>query len=305
MKITFIHTNKAFLPEMDAYRHFFSTCGVETSTGNYDHIAVKPDVEWHFMGMHRRRKWKDTLVIHEYASASVPPFRVIKDQLKRWTNSTPGFRLFLNRYVQQQLGFNDNVPFGFRDMGLAAGTIGLPPGDIEKHYDFIYTGSVSADMQMGRLLQLFAGGPLQQHTLLLLAREYESLAVQYSRWPNIIFKGPVPQAEVRNWLQQAQFCINYKPVIEPHSHQTSTKLLEYLAAGIPVITTDSPWVRQFQQNYGGSFFYLEEDLSNFTWEHIRGFPYSFPDLSEWSWDNQIRRSGVLEFLQSKYPGISF
>ena len=304
MKITFVHTNKAFLPEIDAYRDFFSTYGVETNTGNYESIAIKPDVEWHFMGTHRRRKWTDTLVIHEYASASMPPFRKIKDQLKRWGNCTPGFRLFLNRYVQQQLGFNDKVPFGFRDMGLPAGTI-TAPAAVKKQFDFIYAGSVSADMQMNNLLQLFAGGALQQHTLLVLAREYQELATQFSRWPNIIFKGPVPQAEVRYWLQQAQFGINYKPVIEPHSHQTSTKLLEYLAADVPVITTDSPWVRHFQQTYGGSFFYLNEDLSNFTWEKVQGFSYAFPDLSEWTWDKQIRHSGVLEFLQSKYPGISF
>jgi hypothetical protein len=96
MKITFIHTNKAFLPEIGAYRDFFSTFGVDTATGSYDDPGARPDVEWHFMGTRRRRLWKNTLVIHEYASASVPPLRGIKDLLKRWYNATPDYRLFLN-----------------------------------------------------------------------------------------------------------------------------------------------------------------------------------------------------------------
>ncbi len=175
----------------------------------------------------------------------------------------------------------------------------------KKQYDFIYTGSVSADMQMEKLLRVFATGALRQHSLLLLSREYGQLARKFSPYTNIIFRGPVPQAEVNSYLQQARFCINYKPVVEPHSHQTSTKFIEYLAAGIPVITTDSPWVRDFRQQYGGSFFFLEEDLSNFTWENVQGFAYSSPGLSEWAWEKQIRRSGVLEFLESKIAGISF
>jgi hypothetical protein len=46
---------------------------------------------------------------------------------------------------------------------------------------------------------------------------------------------------------------------------------------------------------------LKDDLTNFTWDNINQFDYAFPDLSELTWENQIKRSGVLEFLSAKFP----
>jgi hypothetical protein len=64
-------------------------------------------------------------------------------------------------------------------------------------------------------------------------------------------------------------------------------------------------VRSFQNNYGGNYFYLQSNLKNFTWENVNSFPYAQPDLSSWTYEKQILKSGVLEFLKSKYPGIKF
>ena len=64
-------------------------------------------------------------------------------------------------------------------------------------------------------------------------------------------------------------------------------------------------MEQFEKNVGGRYFYLDNDLQNFTWETISAFNYDFPDLSEWTWDKQIRQSGVLEFLQSIFPELEF
>ena len=40
------------------------------------------DVEWYFMGTQVRRR-KNAVVIHEYASASVPPFAAFKSVVKK------------------------------------------------------------------------------------------------------------------------------------------------------------------------------------------------------------------------------
>jgi hypothetical protein len=92
---------------------------------------------------------------------------------------------------------------------------------------------------------------------------------------------------------------------EPFNRQTSVKFLEYAALGLPVVTTRYPWMEQFQQQYGGDYFYLEADWSNFTWDHVTGFNYSAPDLHTWTWDHQIRNCGVLTFLQASFPELSF
>ena len=74
MTIAFVHSHRALLPELDAYKTFFENRGVHTviidaaDTGKTDAA-----VEWHFMGTHRKKN-PSALTIHEYGSASVPPF---------------------------------------------------------------------------------------------------------------------------------------------------------------------------------------------------------------------------------------
>jgi hypothetical protein len=297
MLIAFTHQFKAFLPEIAVYRQFFEQYGIETIEVKPDRLAsIRPDVEWRIMGA-QFKKGRAPVLIHEYASGSLPPWRKTKDFIKSKFTVKPDFRLFLNKYVQEQFSFNDNVAYGFRDMGInRQRTAGAA---VEKIYDFIYTGSVSRDMKIEKLLDCFSQPGLKNKSLLILSKNYQDLQNRYSGCSNIIFKGPVAQDEVSSYISRASFAINYKPVIAPHSHQTSTKMLEYAACEIPIITTDFAWVRRFQQQYGGKYFYLSNDLSNLDWEKIKEFQYAFPDLSEWTWEKQIRNSGVLEFLEQR------
>ena len=301
MLIAFTHPFKAFLPEIDAYRQFFERYGIETTLARPEKVdALQPEVEWRLMGLHFRKS-KAPALIHEYASASLPPWRNAKDFIKRRMNIIPGYRLFLNEYVRERLHFQDDVPYGFRDMGIYE----QPAGTENKIYDFIYVGSVSSDMQIEKLLDRFKEYSLENKQLLMLCKDYEALQNKYSGFTNVIFKGPVAQAEVNNYIKKSRFAINYKPDIAPHNEQTSTKLLEYAACGIPVITTDFAWMRKFQQQYGGKYFYLDKDLSNFDWQRVNEFQYAFPDLKDWTWEKQIRRSGVLQYLQGKFGDLGF
>src|SRR5689334_1088368 len=100
MLIAFTHTFKAFLPEIEAYRLFFERYGIETVEVRPDQVEkLQPEVEWRFMGLHLNRS-KAPALIHEYASASLPPWRLAKDFIKGRFNILPGYRLFLNDYVQ-------------------------------------------------------------------------------------------------------------------------------------------------------------------------------------------------------------
>jgi glycosyltransferase involved in cell wall biosynthesis len=302
MTIVFVHPHKAFLPEIDAYINFFSSYNIKTIVAKPEEASkINVEVEWHFMGTDRTKKKEAVIRIHEYASASLPPFRKIKDFIKKSFSTKPDFRLFLNAYVAQQFNFNDRVPFGFRDMGVRISN--NIPRAIK--YDFIYCGSVSRDMHFDKLLRCFTKSSLSDKTLLVLSKNYQQYAGRYKSFSNIIFEGPVNKEDVAGYICSAGFAINYKPNIAPHNHQTSTKLLEYAACNIPIITTDFPWMRHFEKIYGGSYFYLKPDFSNFTWENINKYQYASPNLESWAWENQIRKSGVIEFLRSKFPEIPF
>ena len=304
MTIAFVHSHRSFLPELDAYSNFFSAYGIQTTTIRPNEMAGSgADLFWHFMGTDSSHAKKDVVTIHEYASASVPPFRKWKNLTKRFLSPKPGFRIFLNQYVKQTLGFTDDVPFGFRDMGIYPRI----PGSThpEKAFDFIYTGSLAPQRNIASMLKVFTKPEWKDHSLLVLGRDYDVLSRRYHSNKNIQFKGPVPYSSIDEWLGKARFAINFIPDKEPFNKQSATKFLEYANMNIPIISSDYDWIKKFQQQYGGAYFFLRKDLSNFTWENVNGYAYGFPDLSEWSWEKQIRKSGVLGFIQGKFPELVF
>jgi glycosyltransferase involved in cell wall biosynthesis len=303
MKIAFIHPKRAFLPELDAYQSFFHSKNIQTVVCKYgEESASGADVYWYIMGIYPGAAGGKR-IIHEYISASVPPFRRQKDFLKSRLNPRPHFRLYLNEYVQGEISHRDEIPFGYRDMGISDDFSPNPAA--EKKYDFIYAGSLAPERNPETLLRVFQQGALKNRTILLLAREYERLARGFSSCNNIIFRGPVSRQEIPGYLSQARFAINFIPDREPFNAQTSTKFLEYAAMHIPIISTRYFWLSQFQERYGGEYFFLKDDLSNLSWGRINSFQYKFPDMRSWHWEQQIRACGVLEYLQDAFPEISF
>jgi glycosyltransferase involved in cell wall biosynthesis len=300
MLIAFVHNGKTFLPALEAYIEFFSKYNIDLVDCTLKELpGLHAQVEWHFMGVDTRKKIK-TIKVHDYLSASTPPLAGFKNTLKLRFNAKPDFRLFLNKYVHSCFPFDDNVPFGYRDMGVRT--------NFPRHYtegsvkfDFIYVGEMRT-RQLQQLIKCFTTR-LRDRTILFLSKDYADLQQRLKDYSNIHFSGPVPLSEVAKYIFASKFAINYIPDREPFNQQTSTKFLEYAACGIPIVTTRYEWILRFQEEYGGTYFYLNDDLSNFSWEAVNAFGYSFPDLTTWSWESQIRNSGVLNFLSSKFPDI--
>jgi hypothetical protein len=174
----------------------------------------------------------------------------------------------------------------------------------EKEFDFIYMGNLHKTRRLPRLFNLFTTGPLRNHSLLVLGKDYQSLQSTLQPYHNIVFEGPVSPFNVGHFLQRCRFGINYMPDEAPFNQQTSTKVLEYAAHGLPVISTSYAWIRQFENTYGARFFYMEKDFSNCTWEDINRFDYRLPELNDFTLEKQLQRSGVLNFLKDKFPNSS-
>lgn len=303
MTVAFIRNGNALLPEIEAYISFFNKypdvkTEVVTPENRTDRFY---ELEWHFMGTHLKRS-KNALIVHEYASTSVPPFSRLKNTFKRRLNCTPDYRIFYDEFVRDQLGFNDQIAYGFRGHGVYPSSV-VPSAFEEKRFDFVYVGSTDKIRKLDHLWDCFAGGALKDRSLLVLSKNYEQLRGELSAFPNIHFAGPVPYREVYGYIKQCRYGINLIPDVYPFNHQVSAKFLDYAACGIPIISSKYFWIQKFERQYGGSYFYLKEDLSNLKWDNINSFNFKSPDLSEWTWEKQIERSGIQGFLHEKFPDI--
>ena len=295
-KIALIHPGNAYLPELEAYRDYFSNAGFDVeilrhpSTKDLQNFAV----EWHLLGVDRSPNVPGRLKIHEYISLSIPPFAKWKNRLKRWVNVPPDLRIFHNEAVRSGFGFQDETLALYRGAGVGAHFFENFP--IEKKYDFVYHGAMNKSRRMHFLLEKFARR-FTQYTLLLIGEAPEKLRRRFQNHKSIHFAGRVPYREMPKYLAQAHFGLNYIPDVYPYNLQPSLKLLEYCALGLPVVTTDYAWLRTFEESRGGRFFKIRPDWSNFQPDLMENFDFKTPNVADLQWEDVIARSGILEFIE--------
>lgn len=296
-RIAFIHPGRAYLPELEAYQHYFAKAGFRVDVFRKSNVPNLRDyaVEWHLLGLDRVPTVSGRLKIHEYISLSLPPFAKWKNRVKTWANARPDLRIFHNEAVQQGFKFKDNVPTLYRDAGVGAHFFETFP--VEKKYDFVYHGAMDQTRRLESLLEKFASR-FQRYSLLLIGEAPTYLLRKFQKLKNIHFAGPVPYQEIPDHLVQARFGLNYIPDIYPYNLQPSLKLLEYCALGLPVVTTDYAWVNEFARSRGGSFFKIKSDWSNFQPGLIENFVFQTPDVKDLQWEKVLNRAEILKFIES-------
>jgi hypothetical protein len=134
-------------------------------------------------------------------------------------------------------------------------------------------------------------------TLLLVGDVPDALRTQLPASVTCI--GRVPHADVPHQLRRARFGLNLVSNIEPYNQQTSTKLLEYCAVGLPVVSNDYAWVRYFAAHYQGNFHLLRDDPM--SWQHsfgeaLEAYPYVVPDVRELAWNKLLAKLTIWQHL---------
>lgn len=295
MKIAILDSQKAYLPEIDAYIEYLNKKGIETDRiTNQDLDNLNQfDVLWRFSGIDLSRN-KELCVVHEYNSLSIGSLRFVKDTLKKHLNTRPSGRVFLNSEVRKSFNFKDGVPSINRDMGISKNFF---IHNDEKEYDFVYVGTMDQSRQLENILQAFRSNIIDKK-ILMVGRPNDELYKTFKNNENIIFTGSVAYEEVPKLASKAVYGVNYIPDIYPYNEQTSTKLLEYCALGLKVITTNYKWVNQFEQNTNSNFFKLNKDLSNFTNENLDCFNFNIPNVEQYEWENLLDEIQLLQFIES-------
>lgn len=298
MKLLFVRKPHVYLPEVTAYKAYLAANHSDVqafeSTDLDEYDPNDYDVVWHFMG--RDIKGEGRYVVHEYNSLSTQPLATLKNQVKRLTNARPDKRIFLNDIVHEAFGFHDNVPKHFRDMGVDQIFFETNRSSAPE-YDFVYAGGLNRGPIIKRFLDYFALN-MRDTTLLLVGDASQALQQRYSKASNITFKGRVPYLDIPSNIANARFGLNIMPNIRPFNIQTATKVLEYCAVGLPVVTTNYKWIQNFENTRDANFFKLDNDMSNLSKTALEQHDFRTPNISNLSWDHIIGQSGIFDFLKT-------
>lgn len=257
MLIHFVHLGDAYLPELQAYVAFLQATGHQAQV--HHQIASLPSdatVLWWMCGQvgpELAQRYPSAFQIHEYASASVPPLARLKDRVKRWQQAVPDYRIYQNQWVRERMGFDDALPYELRDMGVSPAFFAPPTVATEAEFDFVYLGEMR---RLRHFLPVFDALAQTGRSVLLIGQLSDALRQRLPRQLNVSVTGRVPHEQIPMLLRRARYGLNLVPDQQPYTEQTSTKLLEYCAAGLQVVSTNYPWVRQFEQRYDARFAYL-------------------------------------------------
>lgn len=297
-KILFIRRPHVYLPEIAAYKSYLAKhhplvkTFESTNLDKFDPMDY--DVVWHFMG--QDMKGDGRYVVHEYNSLSTPPFVFLKNQVKKLINIKPDKRIFLNKTVFDVFSFKDDTPHCLRDMGVDEDFFQTKPAACPS-YDFIYAGGLNRGDIIIQTLEHFANN-MSDASIVLVGDAPKPLKARFKGNKNIIFKGRVPYSEVPILMSNARYGLNIMPDIKPFNIQTATKVLEYAAIGLPIVTTSYKWINDFEANNKSAFFKIKPDLSNLSLKELDEFTFITPNIEELSWDNIIKKSNIFSFLEN-------
>jgi hypothetical protein len=251
MEIHFVRGGPSYLPELAAYsEHLASTGHQAVMHETHESVPADAHVVWWVCGrvpQHAAGRLARAFHVHEYASASVPPLAWWKDRVKRWTHPRPHHRVFQSEWVRRRLGFGNTTAFSLRDMGVPRAFLhARAPANPE--FDLVYAGATSRLAQFEPSLRELDAAGL---TLLVIGSVDPGLIGVLAELRNVHCIGSVPQSEVAPQMLRARAGLNLMPGRLPFTQQTSTKVLEYLAVGIPVVSNDYAWIRRASQEYPG------------------------------------------------------
>jgi glycosyltransferase involved in cell wall biosynthesis len=294
-KILFERSVNAYLPEIDAYIEYFNKISEYQAIDSLTLSDISYndfDLIWKFMGSDYQKI--DIPVVHEYASLSLGKLGKIKNFIKKNLNTKPSLRVFLNEEVKKEFGFNDNLPFVYRDMGIKE--CFFYPENEDKQYDFVYLGVISSERKIDFMLRNLIEKCKDMKSIILIGSPEDKIYSEFKSYRNITFVGRLDQKDIPEVASKAVYGINYIPNEYPYHLQTSTKLLEYLAMGLKIVTTGYYWVDKFERDTNMKFYKINPDLSNIM--QCDNYEYVNQSVVQYKWDEVLSKSGILDKVNS-------
>ena len=154
--------------------------------------------------------------------------------------------------------------------------MGVPPEFLQAQphaapdHDLVYLGEMSRLQGMLPVLRAIEQAGLR---LLLVGEPSAALQRAIGGLQGVHWTGRIAQSEVPAQLLRARAGLNLMPERLPLTMQTSTKVLEYLAVGLPVLSNDYAWARQAAARHAGRIALVAQPERAERWrEALQGLP---------------------------------
>ena len=294
MKVAICMTGKSYLPEAFAYESYLCQRGHIVERIGFSDLWSEADAHIRFLGFDPKgsnRKYPGRL-IHEYHSLSTGRRPKVKNFLKKLMNGRPDGRIFLSEAVAEGYSFADKVPYIYRDMGVD-NLFFEAPQPSSKEFDIVYCGSLSRVGLIEVLVYFASAG----YKVLVIGGASKEDRESLKSHKNIHVYGSAEREEIPSLLKLAVAGLNYTPNIYPFNIQTSTKVLEYCAAGLGVISNRYHWVKQFEKRRAANFLWF--DAVPPSKEEFERFEFNIPHLRDLSWDSILETCDFESFLSEK------
>ena len=295
MRVAFVNSGNSYLPELHAYKNFLSSRGHAVEILNtIQDIRSFPssDIIFRFGGFLSKKNTFKLPEIHEYHSASTSSVPKLKNVAKSFLACKPVGRVFLNDFVRQQYCFSDNKPYIYRDMGAPDEFIDFPTPK-NKLFDMIYVGSIDERQGvLSCLLELSSRG----YKVAVAGRVSDETYKRFNAKKNVTYLGLLAREEICSALAEARFGLNICPDRYPLNIQTSTKVIEYLALGLPIISNDYRWMNFHSYKLGYKYLDLK-NLDECIQQHTDDpDAYVLQDRRQLAWSQILVRCNFERFI---------
>ncbi len=283
IKVCFIQSGKAYLPEVYAYSKFLKQKNISNVIVSSDQEAkgINAKIYYRFGGLLHSRISVGSIEIHEYHTVSTGRFLKLKNIIKSLFSVKPDYLSFLNKFVDDNYFFSSSMPRFYRDMGADEELLTIRKSPSKKKFDICYFGSLSNRKGVvDSILKLSQTG----YTFVVGGNAVQSDVELLRACQNITYLGVCERDTVYKYIEKSRFGLNIIPDEFPLTHQTSTKAIEYLVAGLPIISNSYKWINEHSLKYGYQYVELSNSLilpenrinliipddvaEQFTWNYI-------------------------------------
>ena len=291
MHIAIVLTGRAYLPEAFAYRRYLTERGHRAECVDGPDGIGDADVAIVFS---IRDQWaarrSGAKVVHEYHSLSTGRFKAAKHLVKRVLAPRPAGRIFLNDHVAERYGFQGNTPAIVRPMGIDAEFFGCAVGGTPDK-EIVYCGSLGRRGVLSTIAELAGRG----FSMLVIGDVPDSADLGAFTGLPVEFTGQLPREALPAAFARARFGLNVTPDAYPYNIQTSTKTIEYAAAGLGIISNRYRWIGDFAAERKASILWLDRLTSPGALASVGTAPVDVTDLL---WSHILDAAGFEAFVQS-------